>query len=136
MYKLSILVHGTDEDHEAVRRALNVLQHQLNELGCPFIEVKYYIGSDRTEEKRKRVLLACTYGEFYHEIKRSYIVPAEYIQALWLWLSANEKNEAELAKLRIYKRKPWQINKNLPPLHEDDPLKDLENDSPGSKIIT
>jgi len=134
MFKFSILVHGKDVHKEKVWKALNVLHEQLNTLGEAEIEIRYYIGSDYTEEKRKRILLANTHGGFYHEVKAGkspgLTLPDDYVSGLWNWLVKNENDESKLARLRIYKRKLWQVNKKLPPLS----LSDFDN--PGTIVET
>lgn len=128
-FKISILVHGTDEEHDKVWDALRTIQGQLDILDAKEVEVRFYIGNDRDEQGRKRVLLASTYGDFYHEIKNNLTIPDGYILGITSWLNKYETDEKKLSEMKIYKRKPWQINKKLPPLEsiQEDPNADIED---------
>ena len=130
MYKLSILIHGKETDKEAVNAMNLVLQEQLNELqatiGVNDIEAFFFLHPDKTELKRKKACLANTYGEFYTQIQAPFQIQRTYLTELWYYLNEHEKDEAKLAERKIYKRKPWQVNKNLPVL-EDVPEQIIED---------
>lgn len=119
MFRLSILIHGAETDRPQVNQLLMLLQDQLNqlekEMGVSEIEAFFYLDDNKPQLKRKKRCLANTSGAYYAQIISPYQISPTYLKELWFALNENHGDEKKLAeKYKIYKRQPYQVNRNLP----------------------
>ncbi len=118
-YKLSILIHGKNEDREAINAMLLVLQEQLNQLmqssNVNQIEAMFCVDSQKSPVKRLKSLLYKTSGTYYLELYKNFILPKDFLRVNWFFLEDNIDNEEELRTRGIRKRKPWQFASHYKP---------------------